>query len=289
MVEVVDPNTGESFTFYLAPSIKGSLDRKKAKLKSKDQDEVWVVDGEEGSGKSVFSMQICKYMDPSFGLDDVCMTPQEFKTSIMNAKQKKSILYDEGFTGLSSRSSLSQINRMLVSLMMQMRQKNLFVIIALPSIYMLDRYAAMFRTSALAHIYQSKGRHLFFMFNRRNKKKLLLEGKQTFSYAPTIKKHGLTFKGEFRGKYVLDEKAYRDKKRKALEEVEEYETDTGKIERDKLIYLIHKEFNLIPREIAELFHTYHVFLKQRQIYEILKKLNDKNRCKDLENNNEIVR
>ena len=219
-------------------------------------------------------MQICKYMDPTFCLARVCMTPEEFKLAIMNALPYQSILYDEAFTGLSSRSSLSQINRMLVSLMMQMRQKNLFVIIALPSIYMLDRYVAMFRTSALAHIYQSKGRHIFFMFNRRNKKKLLLEGKQTFSYAPTIKKHSLTFKGEFRGKYVLDEKAYRDKKRKALEEVEEYEIDTGKIERNKLIFLIHKEFDLNPREIAELFEKHHVSLKQRQIYEILKKLND---------------
>ena len=274
MVEVENPITEEKTRFYLDKGLKANLDAIKNKLKTKDQDMVFVIDGDEGSGKSVLAMQICKYMDPTFCLDRVCMTATEFKEAIMNANKLEAVDYDEAFTGLSSRSSLSQINRMLVSLMMQMRQKNLFVVITLPSIFLLDKYVSMFRTKALIHIYQSKGRHLFFVFNKRAKKTLLLEGKKNFSYSPTIKKLGLNFKGEFKGNYVIDEQEYRDKKRKALEEVEEYEVDQGKVIRNKMIYLLHKEFKLISPKIAELFEKYDISLKKRQIYQILKQVEE---------------
>jgi len=272
MVEVENPITKEKVRFYLDPALKRNLDKLKIKLQKKDQDVVIIIDGNEGSGKSVLAMQICKYMDPTFCLDDVCMNATEFKNAVMGAVNHKALDYDEAFTGLSSRSSLSQVNRMLVSLMMQMRQKNLFVVVALPSIFLLDRYVSMFRSSALISIYQSRGRHLFFVFNRKAKKILLLEGKKTMSYAPTIKKLHLDFKGEFRGNYVMDEQAYRDKKRKALEETEEYELDKGKVVRDKMIYLLHKEFDLVPRRIEELFEKHNISLKQRQIYLIIKKV-----------------
>ncbi len=263
--------------FYLSPNrisikLKEDVGKQVYGFTLDNKSHWYITDNFTITHNSVLAMQICKYMDSTFCIDDVCMNASEFKAAVVNAKQLKAIDYDEGFTGLSSRSSLSQINRTLVSMMMQMRQKNLFIVVALPSIFLLDRYVSMFRTKALIHVYQSRGRHLFFVFNKRAKKVLLLEGRKSFTYAPTIKKLGLDFKGEFRGKYVVDEQAYRDKKRRALEEVEEYEFERGHVTRDKLINLIHNEFSLVPRKIAELFEKYNVSLKQRQIYEILKKI-----------------
>ena len=58
----------------------------------------------------------------------------------MKRKKGQCIIYDEAFTGYSSRSSLSPINRVLVSLAMQIRQKNLFIIIILPIKCYLKRF-----------------------------------------------------------------------------------------------------------------------------------------------------
>jgi len=70
----------------------------------------------------------------------------------LKTKKGQCIIFDEAFTGLSSRGALSGINKALVGLMMQMRQKNLFVIMVLPTFFMLDKYAAIFRAKALIHV-----------------------------------------------------------------------------------------------------------------------------------------
>jgi len=115
------------------------------KIRKKDFDWVWIVDGVEGCGKSVFALQLAKILDPTFNLSRVCMTPQEFTRAILKAGKGQCVVFDEAFTGLSSRASLTEINRLIVSLMMEMRQKNLFVIIVMPTIFLLDRYVAIFR------------------------------------------------------------------------------------------------------------------------------------------------
>src|SRR3990167_1240677 len=94
------------------------------KINQKDNDWVWVVDGAEGAGKSVFAQQIAKLVDPTFDTSRMCMTPQEFTTAILKAKKGQAVIFDEAFTGLSSRQSLAEVNRLIVSLMMEMRQKN---------------------------------------------------------------------------------------------------------------------------------------------------------------------
>lgn len=122
------------YDFYLHKGLQVYLDKiKEAIQEAKDRDWVILVDGYEGAGKSVFSMQIAKYVDPSLDLSRVCMTAEEFKEAIINAKRGQAVIYDEAVTGLSSTDSIRKVGRVLKSMMMQMRQKNLFVIIILPS------------------------------------------------------------------------------------------------------------------------------------------------------------
>ena len=149
---VTEPN-GETIEYFMEDRLKHSLDNKVIpSLHKKDKDCVLVVDGREGSGKSTLAFQVAKYVDPSFNIDRIVFSPDEFREAVFKAKKGQAIVYDEAFTGFSSRASLSPINRVLVSLAMQMRQKNLCILIVLPTIFMLDKYMALFRTRALLHV-----------------------------------------------------------------------------------------------------------------------------------------
>jgi ABC-type antimicrobial peptide transport system ATPase subunit len=80
----------------------------------------------KNSGKSTLGLQLCKYVDPTFNLSRVVFTPEEFREVVYKAKSNQAIMFDEAFTGFSSRASLSGVNKTLISLMMQIRQMNFF-------------------------------------------------------------------------------------------------------------------------------------------------------------------
>ena len=130
LVSITDPNTGYVSEYSMDKRLKRNLDDKiLPSLKTKDKDYVVVVDGREGSGKTTFAIQMGKYVDPSLNLARVVFGPENFREAILKAKKYECIIYDEAFTGFSSRASLSPVNRVLVSLAMQMRQKNLLIIL----------------------------------------------------------------------------------------------------------------------------------------------------------------
>ena len=182
VVKVTNPKNGYISQYSMSVRLRKNLDEKIIpSLQKQDKDYVLAVDGREGAGKSFFSFQIGKYVDPTLDLSRVVFTADAFREAIFKAKKGQCIIYDEAFTGFSSRSSLSSVNRVLVSLMMQMRQKNLFVIIVLPTFFLLDKYVALFRARALIHVFESGGRRGYFkVYNSRLKKYLYLAGYKTY-------------------------------------------------------------------------------------------------------------
>lgn len=240
---------GNSRSLYMDKELYRRIENNiKPKIEKKDNDWFWIVDGGEGAGKSVFAMQLAKVLDPSFCLERVCMIPEEFTKAVIRAKKGECIVFDEAFTGLSSRSSLSEINRLIVSLCMEMRQKNLFIIVVMPTIFMLDRYVALFRAKGLFHIYTKDGkRGRWVYFNNKSKKLLYILGKKLFSYAKPKSK----FRGRFSNQYTINEQAYRDKKKEALNKKSRgTRTETYKFQRDILLYLMNKKYNVTQFQIA---------------------------------------
>ena len=257
--------------YSIQERVKRQLDKRVTiAINSKDRDFVALIDGPEGSGKTTFGMQLACYVDEDFDLSRVCFTPEEFRDAILKAEKGQCVIFDEAFTGFSSRSVLSGINKMLVSLMQQMRQKNLFVIVILPSFFLLDWYVAEHRSKILFHVYEKKDRRGFYLvFNKKQKKKLWLKGRKFHTY--NVKTH---FRGRFFGKFPLGpekEKEYREKKLKALSEAdrgirdEKKETLAG-----KLLWVIHKEMKLSAPKMEKLFEPYQVPLKHAAIGNYLK-------------------
>lgn len=210
--------------YYMDGYLKKNLDTAKAVVK-KDWDMVFVFDGTEGSGKSVFAMQCAFYFDNTFALDRVVFTPEEFKKAIVNAKPYQAVVYDEAYTGLSSRATMSMINRTLISMLAEIRQKNLLVCVCMPTFFDLDKYVALWRSRALLHIYTGeKFERGFFSFYNTNKKlQLYIKGKKFYSYG--LEKPN--FRGRFTNFYVLDQAEYREKKKKSLIKREEEQKEIG--------------------------------------------------------------
>lgn len=273
VVNILDQNAKKEYEYYLEPRLKKFLDNVvRPSLKDKDKDYVMLVDGYEGSGKSTFSMQIGRYIDSSLNLPNICMTAEEFKNAIVNAKKGQCIIYDEAVTGLSSGDSITKIGRLLKSMMMQMRQKNLFIIIILPTVFELNKYAVLSRARCLFHVYENSGRRGYFVgYNRKDTKNTYLLGKKNYTYRVRT-----NFKGRFYGKYVIDEEEYRKKKQEALFQIgEEDETVNQKWMKIGYftIYVLYKR-GMPLKEITQLLNNGGHKISYMQVTRIVKKIEE---------------
>jgi hypothetical protein len=269
-----DPNSKEDkkLSFYIDKKLKESLEKKIIpEVSKKDEDCLFIVDGNERSGKSVFAMQLGKFLDNSLNLSRVCMNPTDFRNEILKAKKGMVIIFDEGYRGLSSRMILSEINHILTNLMMEMGQKNLYVIVVLPTFYLLDRYVSIFRSRGLFHIYKRKNEKGFWRYyNRKKKVRLYNDPKTKKVYAyPRIS----TFRGRFYNKYVVNEQDYRNKKDKALKDISRVTKSEKYIEqRNKLIYVLYKECGFKVLDIEQLLKKYEIDLKKSMVSDIINRL-----------------
>jgi len=198
---------------YMDGFLKKNLDTAKEIIKN-DWDMIFAFDGAEGSGKSTLAVQCAYYCDPTMTLDNVVFNARDFRKAIINAKPFQAIVYDEAYSGLNSRSAMSFINKSLVGMLTEIRQKNLFVFIVLPCFFDLDKYVALWRSRVLIHVYTGEGfqRGRFSFFNVDRKKDLYMKGKKFYEY----KLVQPNFRGAFTNAFPLDLKEYKEKKWTAL-------------------------------------------------------------------------
>lgn len=225
------------------------------------------------SGKSVFAMQIAKVLDPNFSVDNIAFTPTEFVKKIVNSKKHQCIVFDEAFTGLSSRSSLSEVNQLMVSLMMEMRQRNLFVIIVLPTIFLLERYVVLHRSKCLFHVYINKKgeRGNWIFFNRNRMKLIYISGKKFYSYSAAKAQ----IWGEFKDIYTVDERTYRENKWRALQGKDRNnKRDRYKTQRDRMIHLMYTEKIYNQVEMSKMFKKYKIDLSRSSIKDVINSINN---------------
>lgn len=189
--------------------LKTNLARAKD-LISKDWDLIFLIDGAERSGKSVLAQQCAYELDPTIDISRICFTPKEFRRAVIEAEPRTAVIYDEAYTGLQSRGTMSSINRTLVSLLAEIGQKNLIIFVVMPTFFDLDKYVALWRSRALLHVYYNDNfeRGYFSFYNIDTKKLLYIDGKKYYDY----KRVKPNFYGKFPDGYVVDEKEYRKKK-----------------------------------------------------------------------------
>jgi len=222
------------------------------KIIRKDDDCVICVDGRERSGKSVLAMQVACALDPTMTLDRITYTPKDFRKQIFAAEKYQCVVLDEAMDIFYSKESQSWVNKFFNKMLAKIGQKNLIVILVLPSFFELDKYPALHRSRVLLHVYTNhKQRGYFAFYNYSKKLQLHIAGKKFYNYKTTRP----NFKGRFSNFYPLDETLYRQKKGDSL--VEDTDDDLYntkyKIQRDWLMYYIHREVGKSHLELEEIF------------------------------------
>jgi hypothetical protein len=247
------------WTGYLDGILKKNLEIAK-KVVKEDWDMVFIVDGYEGSGKSVLAQQCAKFVDESFNIKRICFNPKEFIKCINKADKFQAIVYDEAFGGMASRAAMSEINKSLMGVLAEIRQKNLFVFIVLPCFFELDKYAAVWRSRGLIHIYTKEGfqRGFFSFYNQERKKNLYVLGKKYYSYA----RPSPNFFGRFVRGYAVNETEYRRKKVDTLKTREKKPKETAITRRYK------EQRNILINELPMEKVRELIALERRQIDKI---------------------
>lgn len=184
------------------------------KMLRDDNDLVIIIDGGEGSGKSVLAQQVATTLDPTFNINRITFTPRAFMQAVKDAQKYEAVIYDEAFSGLINRTSLTWTNLIIVKMLAEVRQKNLALIIVAPTFFDLDRYVALWRSRFLINVYRGKQyeRGYFRFFSFEKKKDLFVDGRQRYNYLCTKP----DFYGRFSNYYTVNEHSYRQLKYQAL-------------------------------------------------------------------------
>lgn len=260
-------------SFYIDPILKQELDRIKIAVTKKDRDFVMVVDGEEGSGKSVLAMQIAKYLDHDFNIEKLSFNAEQFIDKIKKVKSNSCIVLDEAYNASNARASLTEVNRSMVAVATEMRQRNLFVIFVLPTFFDLDKYFALWRCRALIHVYFNKkgDRGKYIIFPKTQKKLLYLYGKKKYDYS---KPHSPYPPCSFSNHYTLDEKEYRELKSQAFKKrVVSNMARNWFLQRNAYIKFLFQQHGLTQDEVAKIPANYGIkAVGERQISNLVKEL-----------------
>lgn len=240
-------------SFYINETLQANLDTIKKQV-ANDWDFVCGVDGALGSGKSTLALQMASYLDPSFNVERVCFESEDFLEQIKKAEKFQAIVLDESYRSFSSRRAMSSTSHVLNSMMLEIRQKNLYIFIVIPCVFHLDSMIALWRLSCLLHVYsdERKQRGYFAFFNEQRKKTLILMGKKFLSYR--IPK--ANFIGTFPKAIPIDKTAYLEKKKLVLERLSFDNPSNKYAERSNehkiaMLKVFREDFGLTYRQIAD--------------------------------------
>jgi hypothetical protein len=189
LVEIYDPITQKTIYVRTHPFLYGVWKELSKKVIVKNSDRVYTVVGMERSGKSTWVFQQAKIIDPSFGVHNICFTPEQFLETIRTASPGSVVVFDEAFRGFSSKSSQSRVNKALVQAMMEVGRRNLVIFIVLPSFNYLEHYIAVHRSRGLFQIYEkaSKSYRAWKFYSRKQQPKIYGLGKKNYGIFPKIK------------------------------------------------------------------------------------------------------
>lgn len=256
VVTITQPD-GKEHSFYMDGYHLANLDHLKKNVR-KDYDAFILYVGKEGYGKTTIALQDAIYCDPTFNLDRVCFTIDQFVEQVEKAEKYQAIVFDETMGYLSNRQSSSKFNRILIKIMSEMRSKNLFVFLCIPSLFIMDWYVAYHRTSGMIRVHE-RGR--FCSYDYKKKQELFMKGKKSYSYCVPA-----NFFGKFTKYFPIDKEAYEAKKQESIKEWDKRTSTTERVveQRDKCIKYIYIEDRLPARQVGEL-----VGLSESQIRRIV--------------------
>ena len=252
------PEEKREKVLYLDGELKKRLDFSKEQIK-KNNDCIGIIDGPEGSGKSSMGGNIMLYMTDNKFDPKKHMIGSDYEDALdklENVKENGALMFDEGNAFFLSTETTTREHRDLHKVFSIFRQKNLFVLIVMPSFFRLGTYFSVDRAKFLIHTYLNKGdRGFFIYFGTKAKNKLYRAGKKEYNHgaSPT------TFRpGRFTACWALETKEYKAFKLKTLKEAFQRAKPKRKktpkeIQKEYRDSIIAENLDKPAKELAEMF------------------------------------
>lgn len=217
-------------------------------------------EGEVRIGKSTLAQQIATYWCYELKRLHNKDIPFNIKNLVFNGgeliKQGNAIgskipyspfIFDEAGADLEGAKAMRRTTQDVKDFLRECGQYNMLNILVLPEFFDLPKSIALNRTIALLNVYwlpTSDGifqRGFFKFYSRKGKKKLYLHGKKELDYHAW----GEDFYGRFPKFYTIDEKEYKDAKRRALKNREKLN------QKDKRLYsVLYACFKIIRERLG---------------------------------------
>lgn len=246
----------DNASIYLDGYLKEKLDNVNI-LRKKNWDCVFIIVGEEGSGKSTLSFICGQYLsNMSLTMDNIAEGTEDAMEKLQKLPDGSIIIVDEGELLFSSRETMSREQRQLTKIMKIIRQKNMVFILVSPVFFDLSKYIAVDRSKFLLRTVVDKdfNRGFWQYWGQKNKKTLYLIGKKHFG---SYSKPKPNLYGRFTNYILPFDEEYKKLKTRSLKEAFEPKK-TGKKEDETLKFRIAYAKKLFPQanasELSKIFN-----------------------------------
>lgn len=258
--------TDKQYSMELA--LKNGLDVCLKRIEKKF-DNVIIIDGQEGSGKSTLGVGVGYYiaykLGKRFSVDNIFFDAERM-LKFAAENEREVIIWDEAALAGLSKQWQSKIQMKLIKILMTARKKNHFWIFIIPSIAELAKYIAVNRSVLLLHVYtrQNLQRGRFVGFNQKAKNYAYSMMKKTRQ--PYYSKYSI--RGSFPNtNHLIDMEAYEKKKDEAILSVFNEQESTSATQT-RLLKLQHQVSMLssYPHEIPVLKLAEHFGVTRQTIW-----------------------
>lgn len=248
--------------FYMENALYEQLKLLHFRIKH-DKDVLFAIVGPPGSGKSTLGQQICAFLDPTFNINRIYYTFEEYmeKTiDMFQAGKSKSlaVMHDEARESLSSGEASTRRTKDFMKLLYENRQMNMYQCVLTGDFFDLPRSIVMQRLLFMIQVHEEGmfENGYFRFYNSEAMKKLYAIGKPYRD----MKMVGYSLRGWFPKFYPVGEEEYRKMK-------------AAHLTKDR--YLGEKKpINLNMRQLIEVIYTKNQDADPKYVSEVLKcKLN----------------
>lgn len=256
--------------YYLDPKLKEKLDLMIARMKV-GKDNLILIDGDEGDGKTNISMGVGYYFAHTcgrpFSLENIFFDLDKLIDFAIKTKEQV-IIWDEGALGGLASEWWNKNQKKFIKLLMIARKRQHFWIVNIPRFFKLNEYFVIDRSIALIHVYMRGGLEhgKFVYFNQTQKEKLWEDWRKTHirNYKKWWSFHGsfvmfLEARGD-KFEDIISDAEYNKKKDDAImsidrerdNKLEKKERNLGEMREALLIALRKKNPNMSLDEQAEM-------------------------------------
>jgi len=230
-------------------------------------DNVLIVDGDEGQGKTEFTTGTCYYVSHktgrSYGVENIFFELDE-GIKFASTTKEQILHFDEGALGLLTTQWWNKNQQKFLQLVMIARKKKHFIVICIPKFYKLSKYIIEERAIGLVHVYSrqnlQKGRFCYYTKNAKERLYNDWTRKKIKHYQKYYRFHGSFVKAMekvFTKEQCDEYEAKKDKAIMSLTQPSEREEkrDEFKEFRKKTYFLI-KQYKLPINKCAEHFDVH---------------------------------